>query len=224
MKLIFVSLNQKWIDSIKPFFPESEAICGDVQTVPREHTTFVSPANCLGFMDGGIDLVYSRKMFRGCEGAVYQMIRTVGFETLLGRPYLPIGSALGISVGETTKLICAPTMFLPHDVSETRNAYHSCLAALLCWKKMGSSNTVVFTSHCCGYGKMNEETSAKQMRDAYDDFSSGRVPEDSSQRSDTVLLPLVNDEQPNNYDNREIKDVSLIHFMKNLPVKTVYLH
>jgi O-acetyl-ADP-ribose deacetylase (regulator of RNase III) len=224
MNVIFVSLNQKWIDSIKPLFPDSEAICGDVQTIPREQTTFVSPANCLGFMDGGIDLVYSRKMFLGCEQTVRQTIREIGLQTLLGRPYLPIGSALGIPVGETTSLICAPTMFLPHDVSETRNAYHACLAALLCWKKMKSDTTLVFTSHCCGYGKMNEEESAKQMRDAYDDFSSGRVPEDSSQRSDTVLLPLVNDEQPNNYDNREIKDVSLIHFMKNLPVKTVYLH
>ena len=224
MKFIFVSMNQKWIDSIKPLFPESEAICGDIQTIPRENATFVSPANCLGFMDGGIDLVYSRKMFPGCEQTVRQTIRDIGFHTLLGRPYLPIGSAFGIPVGETTNLICAPTMFLPHDVSHTRNAYHSCLAALLCWKKMKSDTTLVFTSHCCGYGKMDEEESARQMRDAYDDFLSGRIPTDTSERSDVVLLPLVNDQQPNNYDNREIKDISIVELMKNASVKTVHIH
>lgn len=224
MKLLFVSMNQKWIDSIKTLFPDSEAICGDVQTVSRDNTSFVSPANCLGFMDGGIDLVYSRKMFPGCEQAVREAIRALGQQTMLGRPYLPIGSALGVHVSPSTNLICAPTMFLPHDVSETRNAYYSCLAAFMCWKKMGDTDTIVFTSHCCGYGKMNEETSAKQMREAFDDFSQGRIPEDSSSRFDTVCFPLVNHEQPDIYDNREIKDIALENLMKQGPSKIVNIH
>ncbi len=224
MKLLFTSLNTRWIDAIQQLFPDSETVCGDIQTVPRENTTFVSPANCLGFMDGGIDLVYSRKMFPGCEERIRQTIGEIGFHTLLGRPYLPIGSSFGIPVGETTNLICAPTMFLPHDVSETRNAYHSCLAALLCWKKMGGFTTLVFTSHCCGYGKMNEEESARQMREAYDDFLKNNIPIDTSQRFDVVLLPLVNDEQPNNYDNREIKDISIVDLMKYSPIKSVTIH
>lgn len=207
MTLHFVSLNEVWIEEIKKLFPDAKTTCGDVQTISQEYTTFVSPANCLGFMDGGIDAVYSRKMFPGCEKQVKQNILTLGYKTLLGRPYLPIGSAFSISVGETTDLICAPTMFLPHDVSQTRNSYLSFLAALLVFQKRNKYETLVVTSHCCGYGKMSEVESAKQMRKAYDDFLKKEYPQDSSSENCVVLMPSYNDEQPNNYDNREIKDI-----------------
>jgi O-acetyl-ADP-ribose deacetylase (regulator of RNase III) len=209
MLLHFVSLNNVWIDEIHRLFPDAKATCGDVQTIPHEKTAFVSPANCLGFMDGGIDSVYSRTMFPGCEQQVKQKIRDLGHTTLLGRPYLPIGSAFVVPVGETTGLICAPTMFLPHDVSKTRNAYLSCLAALLVFQKVGLYETLVLTSHCCGYGKMSEQESARQMRKAYDDFRKGHYPVDSCPGPSVVLLPLCNEEQPDNFDNREIKDIPI---------------
>lgn len=207
MQLHFVSLNEAWIHEIQTLFPEAKTTCGDVQTIPTDKTAFVSPANCLGFMDGGIDYVYSRKMFPGCEQQVKQKIRELGFQTLLGRPYLPIRSAFLVPVGETTGLICAPTMFLPHDVSNTRNAYLSCLAALMVFQKVGLYETLVLTSHCCGYGKMSEVESAKQMRQAYDEFVRGGYPVDSCPGPSVVLLPLCNEEQPDNFDNREIKDI-----------------
>ncbi len=209
MILHFVSLNETWINEIKQLFPEGKATCGDVASIPQDKTIFVSPANCLGFMDGGIDSVYSRKMFPGCETQVKQKILELGFTTLLGRPYLPIGSAFSIPVGETSGLICAPTMFLPHDVSKTRNAYLSFLAALIVFQKVGLYETLVVTSHCCGYGKMPEVESAKQMRQAYDDFLEGKMPKDSSSETSVVLMPLYNEEQPDNYDNRELKDIPL---------------
>ena len=145
MRLHFVSLNETWIREIQQLFPDAQTTCGDVQTIVREKTVFVSPANCLGFMDGGIDYVYSRKMFPGCEQQVKQKIKDLGFQTLLGRDYVPIGSAFLVPVGETTGLLCAPTMFLPHDVSQTRNAYLSCLAALLVFQKIGLYETLVLT-------------------------------------------------------------------------------
>ena len=134
--------------------------------------------------------------------------------TLLGRSYLPIGSAFCVPVGESTGLICAPTMFLPHDVSQTRNAYLSFLACLLLFQKLKVYKTLVVTSHCCGYGKMSEETSANQMRQAYDDFISKKCPPDSSHHNRIVLLPLYNEEQPDNFDNREIKDIPIEKLMR----------
>lgn len=209
MKLHFISLNEEWISQMRRLFPDATFTCGDIQTIPRENTLFVSPANCLGFMDGGIDFVYSRKMFPGCEAVIKEKIKDIGFLSLLGRPYLPIGSAFIVPVNKTTGLACAPTMFLPHDVSKTRNAYLSFLAALLVFQKVGLYETLVVTSHCCGYGKMAEAESARQMRLAYDDFLQKKVPHDSSDKVDIVLLPLYNDEQPDNYDNRELKHIPI---------------
>jgi O-acetyl-ADP-ribose deacetylase (regulator of RNase III) len=219
MKLIFVSFHREWVREIKRLFPDAEAICGDVQQVARERTAFVSPANCLGFMDGGIDRVYSQTMFPGCEKKVKRKILDIGFKTLLGRPYLPIGSAFCVpvgSAGQATGLICAPTMFLPHNVSKTQNAYHSFFAALAVFHKLeGVYDTLVVTSHCCGYGCMEPAVSAQQMREAYDDWLEGRRPPDTAgaPAKDTVLLPRVDEEQPDNYDNREIKVISVERLM-----------
>ncbi len=214
MKLHFISFNQIWLDEIKKFFPEALITNETVENIPRTSTAFVSPANCLGFMDGGIDFVYSRKMFLGCELEVKKVIKNLGHTTSLGRNYFPIGSAFCIEVGESTGLICAPTMFLPHNVSTTRNAYLSFLASLLVFQKINmyklhKFTTLVITSHCCGYGKMNEVESAKQMYQAYQDFLSGNHPPDSSNLNYVVQMPLYNDEQPDNYDNREIKEIPI---------------
>ena len=216
MKIHFISLQQEWIDEIKGLFSDvnCDFTCGSVETVPQDGCAFVSPANCLGFMDGGIDYVYSRILFPGCERLVKTKIQKLGFKTLLGRPYLPIGSAFCVQVDLHTGLICAPTMFLPHDVSATRNAYLSFLAVLLVFQKVGTYHTLVVTSHCCGYGKMSAKESAKQMRMAYDDFCRKAYPGDTSDCVDTVLMPNYDMEQPNNYDNREIKDIPFDQLFK----------
>lgn len=209
MALHFVSLNKPWCEEIRILFPDAKVSYTDVTKISVEDTAFVSPANCLGFMDGGIDHAYSRTMFPGCEKKVRDTIKDLGFTTGLGRPYLPIGSAFAIPVGEKTSLICAPTMFLPHDVSTTQNAYWSFLAALQVFKKLKHYKTLVVTSHCCGYGKMSPVESAKQMKQAYDDFLADQCPKDSSTYRSVVLLPNIDEEQPDNYDNREIKTIVL---------------
>lgn len=215
MKIIFCSLNVEWITEVAKLFPEFSHTTNRVETLSRDSVAFVSPANCLGFMDGGIDYVYSRDMFPKCEKIVKSEIGRLGFKTNLGRPYFPIGSAFCISVGDTTGLICAPTMFLPHDVSTTRNAYHSFLASLLVFRKVALYETLVVTSHCCGYGKMSAAESARQMREAYDDFISITTQPDSSPEKHIVLMPLVNDTQPDNYDNREIKEIRIESLIRN---------
>ncbi len=190
---------------------DATILCGKVEDLPRTNTTFVSPANSLGFMDGGIDYAYSRVMFPGVEKAVRQRIAAHGKKTALGRSYLPIGQAIAVPTClPGTHLIAAPTMFLPHDVSQTQNAYASTLAAFALHAKYAPETTLVFTSHCCGYGKMTEAESAKQMVAALRDFCASKTPLDELlEVPDCVAYPSRDDEQPNCYDNREIKEIAI---------------
>ena len=213
-RITLISLNKVWTDEMKKLLEAQESITiihGKVEDLPRTNTTFVSPANSLGFMDGGIDYAYSRVMFPGVEKAVRQRIAELGKKTALGRPYLPIGQAIAVPTSTpTAHLIAAPTMFLPHDVSKTQNAYASTLAALALHAKYAPETTLVLTSHCCGYGKMTEAESAKQMVAALHDFRNNRLPVDKLfEVPDYLAFPPRDEEQPNCYDNREIKEIKI---------------
>lgn len=60
MKLHFISLNKPWTDEIRILFPEATVTFGEVEKLPRKQMIFVSPANSLVFMDGGIYYALSR--------------------------------------------------------------------------------------------------------------------------------------------------------------------
>jgi O-acetyl-ADP-ribose deacetylase (regulator of RNase III) len=86
----------------------------------------VSPANSFGFMDGGIDLVYSRRFGWGLQRELQQLIQaTCGGE-------LPVGLAVIVPTDDISIpfLISAPTMRVPMDVSKTVNAYLAFRAAI----------------------------------------------------------------------------------------------
>jgi O-acetyl-ADP-ribose deacetylase (regulator of RNase III) len=181
-RIKFVSKNLQWIQEIRSRFydcPQILAIHGDIADCPKENTVFVSPANSYGTMNGGIDSVLNERVFPGVEGLVKDKIASLGIQTALGRPFLPIGCAVFVKTGATSGLIAAPTMVSPRSVAETNNAFLSFLVALTMMKKYREKTqqesiltTLVVTSHCCGYGEMDEEVSAQQMRAAYDEFMS----------------------------------------------------
>jgi O-acetyl-ADP-ribose deacetylase (regulator of RNase III) len=175
----------------------------DITSVPRDNAAFVSPANSLGFMDGGIDKPL-REMFPGCESRLKAAIKQLGHRTGLGRYYLRVGSAYWQSVGTNTYLISAPTMFLPHDVSTTQNAYWAFLAVLEAASELPVQRLIVPTL-CCGWGRMSAAESARQMRRALDDFEAGRrLVREPVTVAGMVILPSRDEEQPVNYDTREI--------------------
>lgn len=171
----------------------------DVPAAPDRRVAYVSPANSLGFMDGGIDMVYSRHMFPGVEGAVRAAIRARGRTTLLGRPYLDIGEALAVDVvraegGARQLLIAAPTMWMPQCVQGTRNAYHALYAAL----GEAASNGVdelITPGLCTGVGMMPADQAVRQMAEAHADFVRGLPPRH----------PCPVDAQPKYYENTEFK-------------------
>jgi O-acetyl-ADP-ribose deacetylase (regulator of RNase III) len=217
MKLHFVSLDEEFIEHVKDLFGEKATYTlGDIRSIPVRGCAFVSPANSLGVMDGGIDLVLSRQMFLGCEPKVKEMIAVLGQKSQLGRPYLRVGSALWFHLsskepeGPQTVLISAPTMFLPHDVSDTQNARWAMEAILTAGKKIeeatnGVIHTLVITSLCCGVGRMEPEQCAIQLRAALRRFEMSEIePEVEDLGPHYVMLPSRDQLQPANFDNREI--------------------
>jgi O-acetyl-ADP-ribose deacetylase (regulator of RNase III) len=167
---------------------------------PARHTYYVSPANSFGFMDGGIDLAYSRVMFPGVEPRVKEAIRALGWTTKLRRPYLPIGRALVVPATGAASLVVAPTMLLPQAVPETRNAFHAMAGVLQCvWGLRGDDSAeLVVPPLCCGYGRMRPADSAAQIVEAF---------AAAATRGALVQQPIEVDailrEQPKYYANTE---------------------
>jgi hypothetical protein len=53
----------------------------------------------------------------------------LGIISIVGNPYLPIGSSVILDKGNKS-LIISPTMLLPQNVSNTKNAYYYTMAIL----------------------------------------------------------------------------------------------
>jgi len=177
---------------------------GDVCAVPTQGRAFLSPANSIGFMDGGIDFAYSRVMFPGVERQVMAKIASLGRVTALGRPYLPVGSAIVVPrPREGSALVSAPTMFLPHDVSDTQNARHAFTAALAATENP-DIHTLVATGLCCGYGRMPVDAAAAQMRGAYDRFARGERPPQIAGHDDTCAYLTAPCDSDLEHDTREV--------------------
>lgn len=96
---------------------------GDILQSPVD--AVVSPANSFGFMDGGIDLVYSQRFGWHVQAAVQAAIKSLPFGELL------VGHALSVHTGspQATMLICAPTMRVPMPIPAI-NAYLATRAAV----------------------------------------------------------------------------------------------
>lgn len=204
MPIIFISLNDEFIQEIK-----KHSFIGHVDKIQNYHikrkTYYVSPANSLGFMDGGIDLTLSRIIFPGIELNVKEQIKKYGQTNLIDRKYLPIGSSIIIDCQDKS-LVISPTMLLPQNVKNTQNAFYSTMASLynvLINRKEDLNNIdIIFTSMCCGYGQMDPIDSATQIIKAinnYQDYTPQII-------NESVILFEPNlDEQPNTYENSEFK-------------------
>jgi O-acetyl-ADP-ribose deacetylase (regulator of RNase III) len=145
----------------------------DIEITPG--MAFVSPANSIGFMDGGVDFAYSRVMFPGVEAEVMKRIATEGMMGKLDRRFLPIGRALIVEARKGVFLVVAPTMLLPQDVRDTHNAYHATYAAVAAALKDRRITHVVFPGMATGVGAMSPGEALKQMTDAVRDAAAGAM-------------------------------------------------
>lgn len=207
MPIIFISYSNSFIDKIKSLGFDGYVMNIKDYQVKRK-TYYISPANSLCFMDGGIDKILSGIIFPNIEKEVKQILIQYGKINLLGRKYLPIGSSMIIEKGEKN-LIVAPTMLLPQNVSKTNNAYYATMAILynlLINKKEDLNNIdILFTSLCCGYGMMDEDESIKQIIKGINDYKNYKP--NIINENIIIYEPNLN-EQPKYYQNTEFFNVN----------------
>jgi hypothetical protein len=95
-------------------------------------------------------------------------------------------------------------MLLPQNVSKTNNAYYATVASLyniLVNKKEILDNVdIIFTSLCCGYGKMNEDESITQILEGINKYKNYNP----KYSLDNIIINQPNmHEQPKLYQNTE---------------------
>lgn len=151
-----------------------EASNGDIFDLKAD--AIISPANSFGFMNGGIDLVYSMYFGWQLEARLRHKIETV-FDGLL-----PVGVATIVPTQDhdIPYLVCAPTMTIPGNVKDTANAYLALRAALLCIRRFNASRTdkpeqrihsVICPGLATATGCMPPDRCAYQMVRAYLDVA-----------------------------------------------------
>lgn len=199
--LLFFDHNEKNIEQYKELTFASDKIhlrydSGDVKDVMRRHSPhiIVSPANCYGSMDGGIDSIYMQ-MFPEIESRVQQRIAQLGVKTSSGRKVLPIGSAILVPTGPCgnaiageihTKLIaCVPTMFTPQLITKTPTNVYWAMRGLLkllmlmdrnCALEESSGESEYIVACPCfgtGVGGLSIDESVRQVQAAMFDHAAG---------------------------------------------------
>lgn len=175
MPILFISLSDTYTEKIKQYGFEAKTMkIQDYIPKSNKKTYYISPANSLCFMDGGIDYALSRIIFPNIEIEVKNIVKQLGITSIVRKPYLPIGSSIIVNKGDKS-LVISPTMLLPQNVSNTKNAYYATMAVLynilINMKENIEEIDILFTSFCCGYGKMEEDVSIQQIMDGIKDYS-----------------------------------------------------
>jgi O-acetyl-ADP-ribose deacetylase (regulator of RNase III) len=176
-------LVDAWTEVFKGY-PNVKASCGDIFR-DGDHLdvdAIVSPANSFGFMDGGIDFVYSDYFGWGIGDILREKLWTeYNGELLVGqavaidmRPAAasvrrPDGEKLRQRADRIPWLISAPTMRVPANVSNTVNAFLAFRAALRCAKENNFS-AILCPGLATAIGQMPPRVCAVQMFAAYKEF------------------------------------------------------
>ncbi|WP_086932856.1 macro domain-containing protein [Agarilytica rhodophyticola] len=177
MKFKLVAFNLDLFYAWKKYFDRVEGveiIDGDI--LKEKADAIVSPANSFGYMDGGLDLKYSKYFGWDLETKVRDVLEKEHFGEL------PVGNAIVVNTGrqDIPFLVSAPTMRVPSDVSETVNAYLAFKAVIQSCLLHNKGNTLKINTVLCpglgtGEGKLPAEKCAKQMYVAYQTVLGGKV-------------------------------------------------
>ncbi|XP_033102641.1 uncharacterized protein LOC117105571 [Anneissia japonica] len=189
---INTELVKAWQDIFAPH--ENVVVSeGDIFKDAPATDAIVSPANSFGFMDGGIELAYSRHFGLQLMSRLQETIDNEKDGELL------VGDALILSThehcvfGKTEQsswqgynqdipikfLISAPTMRVPMDVSNTMNAYLAFRAVILKVNKHNKNpendpiNSVLCPGLATSFGNMAPRQCALQMKYAYEIYELG---------------------------------------------------
>mgnify|MGYP000722385056 CR=1 FL=1 len=168
MKVILANYkNQELADAWKHYFEfESDVEVVDGDILSMEWDALVAPGNSFGFMDGGIDLLISKKYGWSIQTELKKRINDSDIKELL------VGQAELLPIPDSSKhILYSPTMRVPtsHLVSESVNAYLAMKTALTVAVKH-NIKVLAISGLCTGTGGMKPEVSAKQMFEAYDEI------------------------------------------------------
>lgn len=173
LKLILRDIDRRLVDAWKLAFiasPEVEVGYGDI--FDRTADAIVSPANSFGFMDGGIDAVYSRRFGWDLQERLQALLRSEHDGEC------PVGSAVLIETRDANIPLCisAPTMRVPGRVADTANAYLAMRAALRLARAHPTIRSVLCPGLATAVGQMPRERAALQMAEAYAVVVLGQTP------------------------------------------------
>ncbi len=135
-----------------------------------EFDVFVSPANSFGELKGGIDMFYYRT-FGGdkLQATVYGIIQS------LHAGEVGVGEYAIVPLESKQTLLMCPTMTVPGDVSQSRNAYFFTRAMIRGLRKLTAAATdkplrVLCPIPCIGVGMMKPKIAALQIETAFAAF------------------------------------------------------
>ena len=161
--------------------PDVTVHCGSILDLNVD--AVVSPANSYGFMDGGIDHVYSHHFGRQVQDRLQQLIRDNHHGELL------VGAAEIVDTDDTEIpfLIAAPTMRVPMVLTNTVHPYLAARAVFLliqhgtltsghlAGEKISDAvRSVAFPGLGTGVGRVDFDTCARQVRAAIEDIVLGK--------------------------------------------------
>ena len=169
-KLYLVDSKEELCDKWRQVFssyPEVEVLTGDY--FQQSADAIVSPANCFGIMDGGLDLAIRNELGFQVETDIQKVI----LNKYHGE--MPIGCAeiINTNHGRWSYMISAPTMRIPENVAFTLNAYIAFRAILIAINSFNEKNSelpiksLVCSGLGTGIGSMEPTKCAAQMRSAY---------------------------------------------------------
>ena len=180
MQLILTAVHESLADAW-------QQVCGDIPWVVVHHGSIldvscdavVSPANSFGFMNGGIDLVYSRHFGWQIQERLQAVIQQRYYgELLVGQAAIIPTDAAAIPY-----VIAAPTMRMPQTIRETVNPYLAARAVFLLWKYgrfhdgalagepiSAHIRTLAMPGLGTGVGSVDATVCARQVRAALDDI------------------------------------------------------
>ena len=171
-------LVEAWAEVFSSY-PEFKISCGDIFAEGEwlNVDAIVSPANSFGYMDGGIDFVYSDYFGWGIGDLLREKLWTEHNGELL------VGQAVAVDmrltdprhqhqkerVNRIPYLISAPTMRVPANVSGTVNAFLAFRATLRVAKEKGFES-ILCPGLATAIGQMPPRVCAVQMLEAYKQF------------------------------------------------------
>jgi O-acetyl-ADP-ribose deacetylase (regulator of RNase III) len=179
LQIVLSAVEDALVDAWKRF-------CGDLEFVSvhqgsildLECDAVVSPANSFGFMDGGIDLIYSRHFGGQLQARLQKLIHDTHHGELL------VGTAEIVETGNARipYLIAAPTMRVPMILKDSVNPYLAARAVMLLIQHRRFSSgqregmpisesvkSVAFPGLGTGVGQVGPNTCARQVRAAIDE-------------------------------------------------------